>query len=325
MFVVMLFVITLVLVQTIAIVHTWLEGTLLALAMALSSTSVVMETLVATRLRESLYGTVVIEIMAVQDLFMAPLLAIPTAISHILWRWNAFALFGVVLFYAVMIIAVAFAARQAVPWFMQLLSNPDRGLAPQLFTMAVVSYCLGMSLLSEWLELSHEAGALFAGLVLMDTPHVKRASQAVEPLTLLFGGMYLASLGMIMSPAFLLNHLGTIMTYVVVVYLLKISVVTLVMRSFGFALPASLAAGVIMAQVSEVSLFFIARAQQLGLVSRHVYLLMLATTVTLLAVAPLASNVVKRVDKRDFSILEFPSQRPTSIGRFGWPQVRRSV
>ena len=107
---------------------------------------------------------------------------------------------------------------------------------------------LGMSLLSEWLELSHEAGALFAGLVLMDTPHVQRAAQAVEPLTALFGGMYLASLGMIMSPTFLLAHLGIIVVYVAVVYLLKVGVVSLVMRSFGFALPASLAAGVIMAQ-----------------------------------------------------------------------------
>ena len=105
---------------------------------------------------------------------------------------------------------------------MQALASPEAALAPQLFTLAVVTYCLGMSLLFEWMELSHEAGALFAGLVLMDTPHVARAARAVEPLTALFGGMYLASLGMIMSPAFLLNHLGLIMAYVGAVYVLKV-------------------------------------------------------------------------------------------------------
>ena len=110
-----------------------------------------------------------------------------------------------------------------------------------------------------------------------------------------------------MSPTFLLNHLAIIMTYVGVLYLLKSAVVTAVLHSFGFALPACLSAGVILAQVSEVSLFFIARAQQLGLVSRYVYLLMLATTVTLLAVSPLASNVVKRVDTRNFSATTNPS------------------
>ena len=136
-----------------------------------------------------------------------------------------------------------------------------------------------------------------------------RAAQAVEPLTSLFGGMYLASLGMIMSPTFLLDHLAVIMLYVCVLYFLKSTTVTAVLHSFGFSLPASLSAGIILAQVSEVSLFLIARAQQLGLVSRYVYLLMLATTVTLMAVSPLASNIVKRVDKRDFSVTSDPSYR----------------
>ena len=65
-FVVCLFVVTLLLIELTSIVSSWLEGILLALAMSLSSTSVVMDTLLHTRLRETLYGTVVIEIMAVQ-------------------------------------------------------------------------------------------------------------------------------------------------------------------------------------------------------------------------------------------------------------------
>jgi Kef-type K+ transport system membrane component KefB len=282
-----------------------------------------MDTLVNTRLRETLYGTVVIEIMAVQDLFMAPLLAVPTALSHIAWQQSPLRLLQTFLFYAAGIVAVVVAARFAVPRFMQILSNPESSLAPQLFTLAISAYCLGFSLLFEWLELSHEAGALFAGLVLMDTPHVQKAAQAVEPLTSLFGGMYLASLGMIMSPTFLLNHLSVIMSYVIAIYILKVAVVTCVMRSFGFTVPAALSAGVVLAQVSEVSLFFIARSQQLGLVSRSAYLLMLATTVTLLAVAPLASNVVKRVDKREFSSLEaMPASSPTATPLPGVPPER---
>lgn len=132
----------------------------------------------------------------------------------------------------------------------------------------------------------------------MDTPHVRTAAAAVEPLTALFGGMYLASLGMIMSPAFLLRHLTEIMLYVAAIYVLKVeeeeqedtliknmilasilnlipflrcalcvyqlsfiryekvTVVTGVMRSFGFAIPAALSAGVILAQVLQVYLVY---------------------------------------------------------------------
>ena len=59
-------------------------------------------------------------------------------------------------------------------------------------------------------------------------------------------------------------------------------------------------------------------------------LLMLATTVTLLAVSPLASNVVKRVDKRTFSVTTDPwasgaekgnikTRKWISSGWVGWP------
>ena len=52
---------------------------------------------------------------------------------------------------------------------------------------------------------------------------------------------------------------------------------------------------------------------------------MLATTVTLLAIAPLASNVAKRVSKADFAALDpallvpeyGPASAPTSLGALG--------
>lgn len=45
-----------------------------------------------------------------------------------------------------------------------------------------------------------QAGALLAGLILTDVPNVSKAVTVIEPLTCLFGGMYLGSLGMILSP-----------------------------------------------------------------------------------------------------------------------------
>ena len=50
------------------------------------------------------------------------------------------------------------------------------------------------------MELSHDAGGLFAGLVLLDAPHIHQAAAFIDPLTAFFGGLYLASIGMITSP-----------------------------------------------------------------------------------------------------------------------------
>ena len=45
-----------------------------------------------------------------------------------------------------------------------------------------------------------QAGALFAGLLMVDSPFAKKAHACMQPLTSLFGGMYLGSLGMIVNP-----------------------------------------------------------------------------------------------------------------------------
>ena len=101
--------------------------------------------------------------------------------------------------------------------------------------------------------------------------HVKQAAQAVKPLTSLFGGMYLASLGLIMSPGYIGAHVGAISAHVACVFGLKLGVVGLTMRALGFSWSAALAAGATLAQISEVSLFMVARAQQLGLLSRGAF------------------------------------------------------
>ena len=53
-----------------------------------------------------------------------------------------------------------------------------------------------------------QAGALLAGLILTDVPNVGKAVTIIEPLTCLFGGMYLGSLGMILSPVRQPNNLS---------------------------------------------------------------------------------------------------------------------
>ena len=70
---------------------------------------------------------------------------------------------------------------------MQVLSSHERALAPQLFTLAVASCCPGTSLLFGFLELSRAAGALFAGLVLMDTLDVYKPGDSHLWLTSGFG------------------------------------------------------------------------------------------------------------------------------------------
>jgi hypothetical protein len=154
-----------------------------------------------------------------------------------------------------------------------------------------------MSLLTEWMGLSYEAGALLAGLIVADVPQVGKAVAVMEPLTCLFGGMYLGSLGMILSPAFLAHHAGTILLCVAVMIVIKVASVSLGMRSLGYSLKASVLGALSMAQISELSLFLVSRAQEYKLISRQVYLMVVATTVVLLMLTPFSSHALKHLER----------------------------
>ena len=86
-----------------------------------------------------------------------------------------------------------------------------------------------------------------------------------------------------------------------VLYGLKLLVVSVAVRGLGFTWKAAIGAGMTLAQVSEVSLFFIARAQQLHLVSRPTYLMMVSSTVLMLALSPFAERLLQKFSTHDFA------------------------
>jgi predicted Kef-type K+ transport protein len=79
-----------------------------------------------------------------------------------------------------------------------------------------------------------------------------------------------------------MNHLGKIIMCVIAVMAIKIAVVSLGLQTLGFSVRASILGGLSLAQISEISLFLVARAHEYHLISRHTYLMVVATTVVLL-------------------------------------------
>ncbi|KAJ8604826.1 hypothetical protein CTAYLR_001031 [Chrysophaeum taylorii] len=329
------------------------EAALYAAAYSLSSSSTVLATLRESRLDDSIFGRTLIELLGVQDLVLAPLLALPTAVSELAYAARLpVDLARVLASYGVLLLVVVFAARRVLPRALGALADaatsksspvgsdakvsddsdrglfarrrqrpampPSRQVTHASLGLCVVGYALAMALLADRLKLSHEAGALFAGLVLVGTPRVDEARRAVEPLTSLFGGMYIASLGLVASPKYLRAHALPLLARVLGVLLVKLAVVAPLLYALGFSRVSALAAGVVFGQVSELALFVAARAHRLHLVERSTYLDVLSSTVILLALAPLAVHVVRRLDRKHFFSLENrdDSDRPTKRHTF---------
>jgi hypothetical protein len=132
----------------------------------------------------------------------------------------------------------------------------------------------------------------------------------VEPVRNIFAALFLASVGMVMHPLFLWQHIDVLLTATAVVFFGKTILATIIVRVFKYDWGTALSVGIALAQIGEFSFVLLSRAQALGLVSRSLYLLLMGTTALSLVLTPFAFKIVRHIVP-----LENPSKdRRTSRG-----------
>ena len=238
------------------------------------------------------------------DLFMVPLLALPEMLAFLgqfgggndddeaLEDEDAITFRSVsiqVALVAAFLVFSTFSAKHIIG-AANLAQARMMGAKGELFTLSVVAYALLIASMSEKLKLSIEVGAILAGIILMKSPYVPKVLSSIQPITSVFGGMYLTSLGMIISPSFVADEASSIIKLVCLIAMFKMVLVSTVLnRFFDYGITACLAVGSAMAQISETSLLVMAKAQRLGLVGRKTYLLLIPTTCIMLTMAPFSA------------------------------------
>ena len=223
-----------------------------------------------------------------QDLFMIPLLTLPEMIET--RRQNGFILSRHIVTYIIPSLLFVAGAITLSHYIINFAVSINKNKNDELFSLSVVAYALMMATISEELGLSIEAGAIFSGLVLIRSPHVPKVVNSISSLSRVFGGMYLTSLGMIISPHFVMEKKSSIINLVGFIGVFKAGVVFLILHQIlKCDRLMAVSAGVSMAQISEGSLVVLARASRLGFLKRTTYLTLIPTTFILLALAPFST------------------------------------
>jgi monovalent cation:H+ antiporter-2, CPA2 family len=258
------------------------QGIFLGAVLSLSSTAVVLKCLSEQNDSETPHAQVMLGILVVQDLAVGLMLAILPTLNQ------APEVIGVAVGWALLKIAlIAGGATIAGLW---ILPSALRFLAwtesRELFLLGVVSLCLGIALLTEHLGLSIEMGAFLAGLMIAEVEYADQTLSYVEPLRDIFATLFFAAIGMLIDPIFIWEHLELILGLVAIVIVGKFLIVTPIVRLFGYSLKTALLAGLGLAQIGEFSFVLASKGQALGLLSRQVYLLVLATTAVTLIATP---------------------------------------
>jgi monovalent cation:H+ antiporter-2, CPA2 family len=272
------------------------QGIFLGAILSLSSTAVVLKCLMEANETETPHGQVMLGILVVQDLALGLMLAILPALDQPPAEIGA-ALLQAGIKIAVFASGAIAAGIWVVPRFLRLLAKTE---SRELFLLGVVTLCLSIALLTEQLGLSIEMGAFVAGLMISEVEYADQTLTYVEPIRDVFAALFFASIGMLIDPLFLWQNWQLILGLVCLVLIGKWSIITPLVRLFGYPLKTAITVGLGLAQIGEFSFVLASEGQSLGFVSRPVYLLLLGTTAVTLVVTPFVLQLTPKL----FSWLE---------------------
>lgn len=235
----------------------WLEALYLGVAMALSSTVIIVKLLYDKRELDTLAGRVTLGVLVLQDLFVIVFLAIQPDLKH-----PALAVFVIAALKVMLLGGVAYAvSRFLLPPIFRFVARQ-----PELVLVGALAWCFALAGLAQYLGLSPEMGALIAGVMVSTFPYTLDVIAKVTSLRDFFVTLFFVGLGMTI-PIPTWNF--AIWTLVVSAFVIVSRLVTVfpVLHVLRLGHRVSLLPAVNLCQISELSLVLLALGKAAGDVS----------------------------------------------------------
>jgi monovalent cation:H+ antiporter-2, CPA2 family len=262
----------------------WTTSLWFGALISLSSTMVILKTLMNQGWLGTLSSKVMIGMLIVQDLAVVPMMIILPQLNA---PGAGLATVGIAAFKAVLFLAaMLLLGNKMLPI---LLRHIARLGSRELFLLAVTTISLGVGYATYLAGLSFAFGAFIAGMVLSESDYGHQALSDIIPLRDLFGLLFFASVGMLLDPLFLVNHLGQVLLLVAMVCVGKGVIFAVVATIFRYGNVVPLAVGLGLFQIGEFSFVLARVGLGSGSISEDFYNLILATAVLTMVLTPIVS------------------------------------
>ena len=173
------------------------------LAIASSSTAVIMKTLVSRGNMNTLSGKLMMGMSIIQDMSLIPLMILLMQLGSeeaIVWKNLLIPIANALGFVLVMHVFGTYFAPRILRWVAKWDSR-------ELFSLFIVAIGLGVGVISNELGLSFAFGAFVAGLVLCESDYGHKALSELIPLRDLFALLFFVSIGMLLDIRFLMSSI----------------------------------------------------------------------------------------------------------------------
>jgi CPA2 family monovalent cation:H+ antiporter-2 len=258
----------------------------IGLALALSSTAIVVPVLAMQKRLNGPVGRASFSVLLFQDLAVAPIL-FTIAVLASGDQDNVLASFLTALLQAALALVVIVGAGRLVlrPLFQQVAITHS----PELFVAASLLVVLGTGLIAAESGLSMALGAFIAGLLLAETEYRRAVEATIEPFKGLLLGIFFVTVGMGLDIGRLIANPAPILLAALVLIAVKALLVFGLARSFGLSSPVAAETALLLGPSGEFAFVIIGGAVAAQLVPYEIgQQVLLVTTVTMLAIPAFA-------------------------------------
>jgi CPA2 family monovalent cation:H+ antiporter-2 len=275
-------------------------GIVLGLSLSVASTVVLLRALMQRNALDSVHGRVAVGWLIVEDLFTVLVLVLLPSFALLV---SGDATSGAAILLplgeallkaaALGVVMVVVGAR-VVPW---LLLQVAREGSQEMFTLAILAVALGIAFASSAIfGVSLALGAFLAGAVVGETDLSHKAAADALPMRDAFAVLFFVSVGMLLDPAYLVEHPLSVVAVVALIIIGKSLAAMGIVAALGYPLKTGLTVGAGLAQIGEFSFILATAGVGLGVLPDEAYQLVVAGALISITLNPLLFAVVDPLD-----------------------------
>lgn len=266
---------------------------LLGFMVASSSTAIVLNLYQNNGQIDTHHGKLILAILICQDIAVIPVMLLLPVIAgaggHVV---SSLMTLGTDIIALVVVLGIALVM---VPRILDVVASRRNR---ELFIISVVTICIGVAWILSLAGVSTSLGAFLAGVAIAGSEYNHEVFGIIMPIRDLMTSVFFISVGMMLSVAFLLDHILFILALVAVLFLGKTVITTAAGLLSGAAAGAEVIGGVGLAHIGEFSFVLGAAGMSLGLLNDTIYQVFLAVAILSMTIAPFAVDAAPKVSRK---------------------------
>jgi monovalent cation:H+ antiporter-2, CPA2 family len=217
--------------------------------LAMSSTTIIIKALNELGLKNERFAQLVFGILIVEDLLGIVMIALLSSLAATgtITASDASAVIGKLTLFMAVSLVVGFLT---VPRLVSYVASFKRD---EMLLVSVLGLCFGYCMLVTKMQYSVALGAFVIGAIIAESKDIKKVEHLVEPLRDMFSAVFFVSIGMLIEPKMLVEHIVPILVITACVVCFKIIPCTLGAIVTGNSPRESLRVGMTLAQIGEFS------------------------------------------------------------------------